>query len=99
MLGLGGSADHVLLEFPYRGWPERVADDVARLRAAGVTPVLAHPERNDEVQLRPSRLGELVRNGALVQLTAGSVDGTLGAAPRRAAFELVRSGLCAPRRQ
>ena len=44
----------------------------------GITPVLAHPERNGEVQQRPELLEPLVASGVLVQLTAGAVDGSLG---------------------
>jgi protein-tyrosine phosphatase len=44
-----------------------------------MTPVLAHPERNAEVQADPARrLQPLVESGTLVQLTAASVDGRLG---------------------
>ena len=40
--------------------------------------MIAHPERNTEVQDRPERLRELVDAGVWVQLTAASVDGRLG---------------------
>jgi protein-tyrosine phosphatase len=40
--------------------------------------VLAHPERNVDVQERPERLREVVEAGVFVQLTAASVDGRLG---------------------
>ena len=73
--GLAGNPDYLLLEFPYHGWPLDLADRVFRLRAGGITPVLAHPERNQDVQAHPERLDPLVRSGALVQLTAASIDG------------------------
>lgn len=91
--GLAGNPDYLLVEFPYSGWPLRLTRDVERLRASNITPVLAHPERNDQVQLRPARLAPIVRSGALVQLTAASLDGTLGAAARKAAFTLLRERL------
>ena len=43
-LGLGGSSA-VLVEFPRRGVPAAAGRELARLRDAGVVPVLAHPER------------------------------------------------------
>jgi protein-tyrosine phosphatase len=43
-LGLGGSSA-VLVEFPRRGVPVEAGRELARLRDAGVVPVLAHPER------------------------------------------------------
>ena len=88
--GLGGNPSYLLLEFPYLGWPLRLASDVARLVRAGLTPVLAHPDRNDEVQRNPASLAPLVDGGALVQLTASSITRALGPAAAKAASELLR---------
>jgi protein-tyrosine phosphatase len=87
--GLGGNPRCLLLEFPYYGWPLALGAQVWELRARGITPVLAHPERNAEVQAVPERLRPLVEQGALVQLTAASLDGRLGARPRATAVELL----------
>jgi protein-tyrosine phosphatase len=43
-LGLGGSRA-VLVEFPRVAVPAQAADEIYRLRASGLMPVLAHPER------------------------------------------------------
>jgi protein-tyrosine phosphatase len=91
--GLGGSEAHVLLEFPYVGWPLALEDRVFRLAAEGVRAVIAHPERNGEVQLAPERLEPIVRAGGLVQLTAASLDGRLGQRSRRAGLVLLERGL------
>ena len=72
----------VLLEFPYTGWPRPLELALAQLGSAGFRALLAHPERNRSVQERPERLEPLVEAGALVQVTAASLDGRLG---RRAA--------------
>jgi protein-tyrosine phosphatase len=90
---LAGRGRHLLLEFPYGGWPLALEQTVFELRVAGLTPVLAHPERNKEVQGRPERLEKLVRAGALVQVTAASVDGRLGRSSRAAAGRLLELGL------
>jgi protein-tyrosine phosphatase len=87
--GLGGNPDLLLLEFPYYGWPLELADTVFQLRLDGITPVIAHPERNAEVQEAPRRLEPLVRGGAVIQLTAASVDGRLGKAPRETSRRLL----------
>ena len=91
--GLGGNPRYLLLEFPYYGWPLALGHQVCDLRSRGVTPVLAHPERNADVQAEPERLRRLVEQGALVQLTAASLDGRLGPRPRATAFELLERGL------
>lgn len=91
--GLGGNPGYVLVEVPYVGWPLALAHEVGRLRRDGLTPVLAHPERNPEVQHDPERLRPLVEAGALVQVTAASVDGRLGRRARAAGLDLVERGL------
>lgn len=90
---LGGAGRYVLVEFPYHGWPLPLASQVERLGRLGLTAVIAHPERSREVQERPGRMGPLVEAGALVQLTAASVDGRLGHPSRRAAARLLEMGL------
>ncbi len=88
--GLGGSANHLLVETPYFGWPLDLEAQLFRLHTAGFTPVLAHPERNAEVQADPTgRLAPLVRSGTLVQLTAASIDGRLGRKPRAASARIL----------
>lgn len=92
-LSIAQTGRYVLVEFPYSGWPLSLAAELHRLAHDGRTALIAHPERNAEVQERPERLEGLVEGGALVQVTAASVDGRLGAAPRRAAERLLRLGL------
>lgn len=88
----GGRGAYVLLEFPYTEWPLALQGVIHRLLGMGLTPVLAHPERNHAVQRNPQRLQELVSTGALVQVTSSSLLGTFGSGSRRCALQLVRSG-------
>ena len=55
----------------------------------GFGTVLAHPERNLDVQERPELLEPIVAGGVLVQLTAASVDGRLGRRARACARTLL----------
>lgn len=91
--GLGGNPRLLLLEFPYWGWPLGLEAIVRRFVAEGVTPVIAHPERNEDVWFAPDRLAGAVRAGAVCQLTAASVDGRLGAAARECSRTLLELGL------
>lgn len=91
--GLAGNPSFLLLETPYIGWPLGFGDVVGRLIAGGVTPVIAHPERNAEVKDDPERLANLVRQGALVQVTVASLDGRLGQGVRRCAQRLLELDL------
>lgn len=91
--GLGGSRAHLLVEFPYAGWPLSLEFVTRGLVGRGITPVIAHPERNAEAQRAPERLAAVVDAGALLQLTAASLDGRLGRSARRAAHALLELGL------
>ncbi len=89
---LAGSQRYVLVEFPYTGWPLALESALHDLGAAGLTALLAHPERNRTVQERPERLERAIGAGALVQVTASSVDGRGGTAARTAARQLLELG-------
>lgn len=91
---LAGNPRFVLVEFPYRGWPEDIVDEILRLGGAGITAVLAHPERNDVVQGDVSRIQFAAEAGALVQVTSGSLTGDAGRASRRTARSLLGRRLC-----
>jgi protein-tyrosine phosphatase len=91
--GLGGNPDFVLLETPYAGWPLALPEQVRALTSRGVVPVLAHPERNPDVQRDPERLRPLVLMGVLCQVTSASLDGRIGRQARRAGILLVETGL------
>jgi protein-tyrosine phosphatase len=91
--GLGGNPRYLLVETPYYGWPLALADRLFSLRAQGITPVLAHPERNAEVQAHPERLAQLVEGGVLVQVTAASLDGRIGKRPQECGRRLIEDGM------
>jgi protein-tyrosine phosphatase len=92
-MSLAQTGRYLLLEFPYRGWPLALDSAAHALLRMGVTPLLAHPERNPEVQDRPERLEPLIAAGALVQVTAASLDGRLNRASQNAARQLIELGL------
>jgi protein-tyrosine phosphatase len=91
--GLGGNPRVLLVEFPYYGWPLALEPSVRTLADQGITAVVAHPERNAEVQTDPTRLRPIVGAGALVQVTAAALDGRGRGRSRDTAFELIERGL------
>jgi protein-tyrosine phosphatase len=91
--GLGGNPRYLLVETPYYGWPLGLAERLFELVGAGITPVLAHPERNIEVQVRREQIERLVDGGVLVQVTAASADGRSGPQVRECARMLIHTGL------
>jgi len=90
--GLGGNPGLLLLETPFVGWPLDLAERIFDFQLRGFRIVLAHPERNAEVQERPELVQPLVDAGVLVQLTAASVDGRLGRRAAKTARALIDAG-------
>lgn len=88
-----GAGQTIVLETPYTGWPVFMDQTIFRLSTAGLVPVLAHPERNDQVQRSSETLLRCLKAGAVAQATAGSVGGIFGKAPIRALRRLLSEGL------
>ena len=76
---------HVLFELPTHFVMRQVQEVVFELRTSGITPVLAHPERNAQVMKDMDAVRDLVRMGTVLQLTAMSVTGHFGRQAKRAA--------------
>jgi protein-tyrosine phosphatase len=87
-----GNAGAVLIEMPVAVVPPRIADRLFKIRAHGLIPILAHPERNEELQRRPELAREWVRAGAALQLDAESLLGLWGRHARTCAEIVLRAG-------
>ena len=85
-----GDSDYLLIETPLHSLPLGMAEIITELKSAGKWPVLAHPERNRELQLKPKKIKEYVKAGALVQVTAGSFSGEFGNQARKCAFDFAK---------
>jgi protein-tyrosine phosphatase len=85
----------LLLETPYPPLTTTFEALLFELTIRGYRLLLAHPERNSTLREQPGRLAEIVRRGALVQVTASSLVGS-GRRSRTvaAAQDFVREGLC-----
>jgi protein-tyrosine phosphatase len=70
--------NYVLIEFPTLNVPRSAPKRLKQLSTLGVHPILVHPERNIEIQSRPSLVAELMEQGTLIQVTAMSVTGKFG---------------------
>ena len=71
---LAANGRDLLLETPYGPLPDDFEARVLTLAGRGFRLTLAHPERNPTLQQQPGRVGALVDQGLLVQLTARSVS-------------------------
>lgn len=92
VLTLGGNGRYFLLEFPYQVLPPRADAFVRVLLGRGLTPIVTHPERTVSLQRDWRRLEPLVKEGALVQVTAGSLLGHFGRAAAAAAGRFLEKG-------
>ncbi|MHB1311379.1 MAG: CpsB/CapC family capsule biosynthesis tyrosine phosphatase [Gemmatimonadaceae bacterium] len=91
-LRLGGSR-FVLVEYPSMLLPEQHAEyAMRRLRDQGVQPILAHPERYQNVGESLDELLPLRYTGAYFQVNAGSLLGHHGRAAARRAEALLARG-------
>ncbi len=82
----------VLVELPSERFPLRLADRFADLRRAGLTPVLAHPERYAPVWADDRCLDPLLDAGAHLLLDVCALVGKYGRAAEKAAWKLLEDG-------
>jgi len=80
---------YLLVELPDVILAPRMGETLYSLRAAGMVPILTHPERNLTLQRTPERLANWLRNGLLVQITTSSVLGEMGKEAERMAHRLL----------
>lgn len=90
---IGGNGRFMLLELPVHAVPSGVSELIFGLKMDGITPILAHPERNTAIQQDPDILLQLVETGALVQVTAMSVTGAFGSRAGDCAASLLKRRL------
>ena len=90
-----GELPAVLVELPFAGpldLAERVAEEV---EAAGMIPVVAHPERADRLIEDPGLARAYAERGWFLQVNATSLLGYHGPEPRETGWLLVERGLAA----
>jgi protein-tyrosine phosphatase len=80
---------YLLVELPDILLAPGIGETLHNLRVSGMTPILTHPERNPTLQHDEDRLANWLRDGLLVQVTAGSVLGEMGKEAERMAHRLL----------
>jgi protein-tyrosine phosphatase len=88
---LGGSR-YLLLEPPHHVAPPGFEQQVFGLMAAGIVPVITHPERLSWVEDHYDLFMRLVDRGAWMQLTAGALTGRHGRRPLYWSERFVKDG-------
>jgi protein-tyrosine phosphatase len=85
--------DRVLMEVPFAGPADIVFALAEHVEAAGLRPVIAHPERTEAVLDEPSVAEELAARGWTLQVNATSLTGRHGEEPEALGWSLVERGL------
>ncbi len=80
---------YLLIEFPMVVIPPGMSQALFRLQSAGYKLIVTHPERYPAVLRQPEMVGEWMRAGCLIQVTAGSLNGRFGRAEQAFANELL----------
>jgi len=88
-----GGTDRVLIEVPFWVGYEELLLVAAHAVECGLHPVIAHPERAEEVLARPVLAEELAGQGWLLQVNASSLLGRHGLGSRELGWDLVERGL------
>lgn len=78
MIGAWDGYDCLLLELPHQHLPMGIEHMLDWLGRRQIRAIIAHPERNKELMAYPERIFPLVKRGALLQVTAGSIPGFFG---------------------
>lgn len=92
-LTINNGGKYLLVELPSMAMPSEIKAEFFTLKLHGITPIIAHPERNLILQNQTDLLEELVRMGVLCQVTAASITGSLGKAAQRCAITLLEARL------
>lgn len=87
------NSQYLLVELPSYTIPNYIDYIIHALLMEGITPIIAHPERNKAIAENPNRLVQLIQQGALSQITAGSLTGHFGRAVQKFSLDLVRANL------
>lgn len=83
---------YLLFEPPHHVAPPRFDDSLFQLMAAGIVPVITHPERLSWVEDHYATFVQAAARGAWLQVTAGALTGRFGRRPRYWAEKFVGEG-------
>ncbi len=87
------TSNYFLIELPSGHVPRYTEKLLYDLQLEGFVPIIAHPERNQELIKNPELLYQFVEKGALTQVTAASVCGAFGKQIRDYSHQLIEANL------
>lgn len=84
---------YLFVELPSSHIPRYTEQLLFDIQMKGLSPIIVHPERNQEIIERPERLYQLVKKGALTQVTASSIAGYFGKNIKKFSLQLIDANL------
>jgi len=85
LLTLNNSGRWLLIELPTIFMTKAVSMMIRQLKDRGVTPVIAHAERNPMIMNKPELISDFTYHGAVIQITGASLAGDFGRFSMKAA--------------
>ncbi|WP_079528188.1 tyrosine-protein phosphatase [Halobacillus hunanensis] len=85
--------DYVLIDLPHDHVPGYLNTLLFNMQVEGYQPIIVHSERNEQIIEQPNLLYSLVKNGAFVQITAGSLLGKHGSKVKKLSHQLIDANL------
>ena len=85
---------YMLIEFQVHQIPRIQKQQLFDLKMAGITPIIAHPERYKPVQDDISIVVNWLEAGCIIQVDAGSPLGYLGSGAKAASERIIKNGWC-----
>ncbi|MGE5458877.1 MAG: tyrosine-protein phosphatase [Methanobacterium sp.] len=92
ILTLNDGGKYLLVELPNNVLPPFFEEVIYDIQLQGVTPIIAHPERNQVIMEKPKILKQLTDRGILAQITAASVIGDFGKEIKKSSWQLIKQG-------
>ena len=86
-------SDYLLVEFFFDERVDYMEDMLSAIRAEGLIPVVAHPERYEALQQTPTVIQRWFESGYIIQLNKGSIMGRLGRGAEKTAGLILSRGL------
>lgn len=93
VLPLNDQGNYVFVELPSGHVPRYTTQLLFDMQMKGYIPIIVHPERNQEIIENPEVLYQLVKKGALTQVTASSVTGHFGKTIKKFTNQLIEANL------
>ncbi|MDD9148833.1 tyrosine protein phosphatase [Sporolactobacillus sp. CQH2019] len=93
LVTVNDNGKYILIEFPSQHVPRYAKQLFYDLQVKGITPIIVHPERNQEIFEHPEILYSFITDGALSQVTAASLIGKNGKKVKKRTFQFIENNL------